>query len=103
MTVQHIGSDRSLAARELLWVEGRIGVQVHCDAGALWLTQDGLREDVVLQAGQSFRLAHDIPALVYALEDARLSVARPCPEAAPRLTRERPATRRSWLRGPLPA
>lgn len=48
--------------------------RIICEAGALWLTQDGRGKDIVLESGQEFQCEqHDRNArlLAYALTDAR--------------------------------
>lgn len=49
---------------------------VTCEAGALWLTIDHQRADVVLEPGQSYHCMASSRMLVYALESARFRVGR---------------------------
>jgi hypothetical protein len=63
-------------------VRGRIvplrdgaGRTVHTLAGRVWITEEDGRRDVVLQAGESFRIAHPGLTLVEAFSDASISVA----------------------------
>ena len=57
---------RRLRAREVLDIHGGQGLVVRCLAGALWITQDGDTDDVVVTAGQCFKLDRRGLALVSA-------------------------------------
>ena len=57
---------RRLRAREVLDIRGGEGLVVRCLAGALWITQDGDPDDVVVKAGQCFVLDRPGLALVSA-------------------------------------
>jgi Protein of unknown function (DUF2917) len=57
---------RHLRAREVLNIRHGRGLAVRCLAGALWVTQDGDTDDVVLKAGECFVLDRDGLALVSA-------------------------------------
>jgi Protein of unknown function (DUF2917) len=50
------------------------GTRVVCLSGALWITQEGQVEDVVLEAGQCLRIAERGLALVMALRPSSLQV-----------------------------
>ena len=43
---------------------------IRCTAGAVWVTQAGLADDVVLEAGESFRPREDGKVVVQALTPA---------------------------------
>jgi hypothetical protein len=60
---------RRLRAREVLDIRNGRGLVVRCLAGALWITQDGDTDDVVLKAGQCFVLDRSGLALVSAPVD----------------------------------
>jgi hypothetical protein len=51
------------------------GQRIDCVRGSLWLTFDGERRDVVLDAGQSHTAESDSRLLVYGLEAAELRIA----------------------------
>jgi hypothetical protein len=55
-----------LRAREVLDIRNGKGLAVRCVAGALWITQDGDTEDIILTAGQCFTLDRPGLALVSA-------------------------------------
>src|SRR5690242_18013525 len=57
---------RLLRAREVLEIRNGQGLAVRCLAGALWITQDGDTDDVVVKAGQCFVLDRRGLALVSA-------------------------------------
>jgi len=57
---------RRLRAREVLDIRNGQGLVVRCLAGALWITQDGDTDDVVVKAGQCFVLDRGGLALVSA-------------------------------------
>jgi hypothetical protein len=57
---------RRLRAREVLDIRGGRGLVVRCLAGALWITQDGDTDDIVVKAGQCFVLDRPGLALVSA-------------------------------------
>ena len=57
---------RRLRAREVLDIRDGQGLVVRCLAGALWITQHGDTDDVVLNAGQCFVLDRPGLALVSA-------------------------------------
>ena len=48
------------------------GTDLRCEAGCLWITEEGIAEDATLVAGQSARLVRHGKALVLALRDSRL-------------------------------
>ena len=51
--------------------------KIICEAGALWLTQDGRGKDIVLESGQEFQCEHhdrNARLLAYALTNARWRV-----------------------------
>jgi hypothetical protein len=60
---------RHLRAREVLAIRDGRGLAMRCLAGALWITQDGDTDDVVLRAGECFVLDRAGLALVSAPTD----------------------------------
>jgi hypothetical protein len=61
---------------ELLALRGRRGVRIESRRGAIWVTQDGDPNDVVLDAGQACVLERDAPVLIQALDPAWVAVER---------------------------
>ncbi len=59
---------------ELLRMQRRAGSTLRAHAGAVWVTEQASPRDVVLRAGESFRLAHPGLALVEAFSDASISI-----------------------------
>jgi hypothetical protein len=57
---------RQLRAREVLDIRDGQGLAVRCLGGALWITQDGDTDDIVLKPGQCFVLDRPGLALVSA-------------------------------------
>jgi hypothetical protein len=57
---------RQLRARQVLDIRGGQGLVVRCLAGALWITQAGDTDDIVVKAGQCFELDRPGLALVSA-------------------------------------
>ena len=49
-----------------------LGTGLHCEAGCLWITEEGIAEDATLVAGQATQLVRNGKALVLALRDSRL-------------------------------
>jgi hypothetical protein len=63
-----------LAAGEVLRVESPRGLEVRCEAGHLWITEEAQPDDVWLAAGQRVRLIGDGLALLEAKGAARLRI-----------------------------
>ncbi|MEO6362675.1 MAG: DUF2917 domain-containing protein [Caldimonas sp.] len=62
---------RSLLKETVRRVHVSPGRRVECVSGILWVTQDGDRRDVVLEAGEGFDFDRSGDALLSALADAR--------------------------------
>lgn len=62
----------TLAAGEVLRLPSPRGLEVACDAGHLWITEEAQADDVWLAPGQRVRLVGDGLAIVEAKGDARL-------------------------------
>jgi hypothetical protein len=77
---------RGLRKGQLIAVAGRRGDRIESRHGAIWVTQDGDPNDVVLDAGQAHLLEHDAPVLIQALDAACVAMA-PRADAAPVETR----------------
>ena len=66
-----------LLRNEQLRIEDGRDLLIHAWQGSLWITQEGDRRDVLLQAGQSFRLDRNGLALVKCWDDAVLALVSP--------------------------
>ena len=64
----------SLSAGALLRLQAPRGLQVTCESGHLWITEEFQVEDVWLAAGQRVRLVGDGLAVLEAKGDARLRI-----------------------------
>lgn len=76
--VQHI----EISLRELLVIDDARGQVVVCESGELWITQDGDRRDVILPAGQSWRIDRPGPLVLSAFEPSVATLANPQPGRA---------------------
>ena len=63
-----------LPAGKLLKLEGPRGLQVTCEAGHLWITEEAQPDDVWLAAGQRVWLVGDGLAVLEAKGDASLRI-----------------------------
>jgi hypothetical protein len=88
---------RQLRAREVLDIRDGQGLAVRCLAGALWITQDGDTDDIVLKAGQCFVLDRPGLALVSAPVAPATVVIEAAARDAPCLGPKVPATDRLRL------
>jgi hypothetical protein len=55
-------------------VEGGAGRTVEAHSGRVWITEENSHRDIVLDAGQSFRLARPGLTIVEAFSDASISI-----------------------------
>ena len=70
-------SSFNLARDGVVLLREAIGARVVCLSGALWLTQEGLAEDVILEPGESLRVASRGLTLVTALRGSEVLVVQP--------------------------
>lgn len=66
-----IQAARVLNKGQLQRIEDGRGSRVLCIGGCLWVTQQGSRRDIVLNAGDEFTLSRDGTTIVMALCDSR--------------------------------
>ena len=64
-----------LARGEAVPLRGVQGRTVRAHSGRVWITEENGAGDVVLEPGESFRLAHSGLAVVEAFSDASVSIA----------------------------
>jgi hypothetical protein len=82
-----------LPKRQIFALAGVRGARLRSHRGALWVTQDHDRRDVVLAEGESLVIERDGRVLVQALDAALLSVTTP-----PRTERPAASPRPWWAR-----
>lgn len=90
MKIQLSQSEVELERRQVMCLAEAAGVRIVARGGALWVTQDHDRRDVVLQAGDSFVVAGARRVVVQALAVSRVGLI-----ASP--DERRPAARRQGL------
>jgi hypothetical protein len=66
---------RQIDAGATTWVARPRGCVVRCQAGTLWLAFDGEPQDVILEAGESFRCTSASRLSIHAMTAAAVSVA----------------------------
>jgi hypothetical protein len=71
-------SSFNLSRDGVVLIRKAAGARVVCLSGALWLTQEGREEDVILGPGESFRVSSEGLTLVTALRGSELRVVEPC-------------------------
>ncbi|HJS37664.1 MAG TPA: DUF2917 domain-containing protein [Burkholderiales bacterium] len=64
-----------LARGQTLRVVDALGSTIRCDQGSVWITEENMNKDVVLEAGASYRLSRKGLALVHAFGDATVALA----------------------------
>lgn len=93
-----------LEYRGLVPLTDALGTRIHCLGGRIWITQDGSRDDIVLEAGEAGEISHTGLAVVQALRPARVALHA---AATPRLPAGvAPRFRQLWRRvaaSPTPA
>jgi hypothetical protein len=80
-----------LPARRLLQIPPGRATRVECREGSVWITLDHDPRDIVLAPGDSFELAGDRRALVYAFEASAVALGAAQPLAVPAYARGQPA------------
>jgi len=73
-TVEVRGKTIALSAGALLRLAGPRGLQVTCEKGHLWITEEDQPDDVWLAAGQRVALVGDGLAVLEAKGEARLRI-----------------------------
>lgn len=67
-------STSALDKGRTLWVSQPMTRDVNCLEGTLWLTFDGVRRDIILEAGQSYRCDCASRLAIHALDAARFDM-----------------------------
>jgi len=81
---------------EQLRIEDGRDLLLHLWQGSLWITQEGDRRDILLRAGQSFRLDRDGTAIARCWADAVVALTSPRKERPARSIEVQGTDRRSW-------
>jgi Protein of unknown function (DUF2917) len=89
--VMQLVYDCALEQEGLLRVQRGNGLHIFVRSGSVWITQEGDTRDVVLEAGESFRLDRDGLALINAFSPAHVTVSGPVRVSAGRWFRGRGA------------
>ena len=63
-----------LARGQTLRVIDALGSIIRCAEGSVWITEEDMPDDVVLEAGHSYRLSRKGLALVHAFGDATVAL-----------------------------
>ena len=79
-----------LATRELLALEHAKGYLLACTVGEVWITVEGRQEDIILKAGESWRVEDAGAVVVSALHPALLVATHP-QASLPRIARRQMA------------
>jgi hypothetical protein len=77
----------ALGRGEVLGIRNARGALVFVESGSAWITQDHDRRDVVVTAGDWFRLDRDGTALVQAIDTATVTVTAPASGDGPEIFR----------------
>ena len=64
-----------LARGQTLRVSDALGSTIRCNEGSVWITEEDMPRDVVLEAGGCYRLRRAGLALVHAFGDATVALA----------------------------
>lgn len=78
-----------LAHREILPIRNAAGTRIDCLRGRVWITEQPSAGDIVLEAGDAYRISHNGLAVVQALRDAVVGVRVSAVSAAKRRARVR--------------
>jgi hypothetical protein len=101
MNIELENSTLALAGDGLITLRDARDMRVTCLTGALWITEDHERRDIILEAGQSITLRRPGLTLVMALQPSSLRLTEPhdapVERLATRLSRWLPATVRPAL------
>ena len=73
-----VNGSRTLGKGKIRHLHGESGRRVEVLSGAIWITQDGDRRDIVLSGGEAFDFDRDGDALLSAFDDSRYLVLDTC-------------------------
>ena len=66
-----------LARRDVVDLDGAVGVELQVHRGTVWLTQEGDTRDIVVGAGEAFRLDREGRAVIEVLANADITLFTP--------------------------
>ena len=75
MTLDRVPSRLALASGEVLRIQSPRGLEVRCETGHVWITEEAQPDDVWLGPGQRVRLVGEGLAVLEAKGPVRLSIA----------------------------
>ena len=75
-----ISNPVGIPAGSMLRIDDGASVLVYVCEGELWLTQEGIQKDHVLQAGQAFRVDRGGATIAYAFRPSLVSLSSPTPD-----------------------
>jgi hypothetical protein len=87
-----VAAGLALARNDVVGVRNGRGALVFVESGTAWITQEDDRRDVMVSAGESFRLDRDGVALVQPYRAATITVSAPLGDTDPEVYRARSAT-----------
>lgn len=68
---------QEIAKNRILEIKQALGMTIECLEGSVWVTLDGDRRDVVLDAGHTFNVDRKQRTLIQALDTARVRLIQP--------------------------
>ena len=74
MNIELVKGALRLARGQVLRLRDAVGSTVCANGGAVWITEENSRKDVVLEAGQCYRIERPGVAILQAFADASLSI-----------------------------
>ena len=97
MQIEINHSNVCLAREGLVAIRDTQGTRIVCNAGSLWITQEGDLKDTVIAAGASFTVRNPGLTVVTALSDSELTIIGPGAPAQspPWLSASRPERQRA--------
>lgn len=83
MQIELKRSSVHLAREGLLAIRDGRSTQVVCEAGSVWITQEGDSRDSIIAVGESFTIRQQGLTILTALEPSRLEIFEPDQSGAP--------------------
>lgn len=82
MQIELKRSSVHLAREGLLAIRDGRSTQVVCEAGSVWITQEGDSRDSIIAAGESFTIRQQGLTILTALEPSQLAILEPAQSGA---------------------